>query len=442
MLDIELFRKDPEVIRDSEKRRFKDTLKVEQVIELDNKWRDVLKKTEELKHRRNVVSREIADLKKAGKKAEAKIKEMRKINKEIAENDMKANDFLKKRDDLRYSIGNILHKDVPVSENEEDNRLIRTWGKPRVWKDDVAEFKKESRGKMDFENLGFRPKSHVDVLEQMDLGDIEKAAKVSGARFYYLKNELALLNMALIKFATDFMFKKGFTPMWTPFVLQREAVCAAAELGDFENTLYKLEGENLFLIATAEQTLAAYHMNETFNENELPKTYVGFSTNFRREAGSHGKDTKGIFRVHQFDKVEQFIFCKPEDSWEWFEKLIKNAEEIYQKLEIPYRVMSICSGEMNDNAAMKYDLEAWMPVQGKFREVVSCSNCTDYQPRKLNVKVTRKDGTKEILHTLNSTLVATGRTIVAIIENFQQKDGTIKIPKALVPYAGFKEIRR
>jgi seryl-tRNA synthetase len=225
-------------------------------------------------------------------------------------------------------------------------------------------------------------------------------------------------------------------------MLQKPAMAGAAELADFESQLYKIDNEDLFLIATAEQTLAAYHMGETFKESDLPRKYVGFSTNFRREAGSHGKDTKGIFRVHQFDKVEQFVLSKPEDSEDWFHKLIKNAETLYQKLEIPYRVMSICSGEMNDNASLKYDIELWMPSQGKFREVVSCSNCTDYQPRKLGIKLERKDGKREILHTLNSTAIATQRTLVAILENCQQKDGSIKIPKVLSKYTGFKEIRR
>jgi seryl-tRNA synthetase len=214
----------------------------------------------------------------------------------------------------------------------------------------------------------------------------------------------------------------------------------AAELADFESQLYKIDGEDMFLIATAEQTLAAYHMGEIFREGDLPKTYAGFSTNFRREAGSHGKDTKGIFRVHQFDKVEQFVFCMPGDSDKWFGKLIANAEELYQKLGIPYRIVSVCSGEMNDNAAIKYDLEAWMPAQGKFREMVSCSNCTDYQPRKLGIRVMKKNGETETIHTLNSTAIATERAITAILENCQQKDGSIRIPKALVKYTGFSEI--
>ncbi len=442
MLDIRLFRETPKLIRDSEKKRLKDTKLVDNVIDMDSKWRAALQKAEKLKHKRNVISREIAELKKSGKGVSGKIREMKRINEEILKNDKKAEEYLSKRDLFRYKIGNILDKKTPVGKSEEDNAFVRAWGKPLVRKEDLRSFRKESKGKLKFREADFRPKSHVDVFESLDIADTERAAKLSGARFYYLKNELVAVNLALIRFAMDFLVKQGFVPMWTPFMLRKDPIAKAAELADFEDQLYKIEGEDLFLIATAEQTLASYHMNETFRDGELPKAYAGFSTNFRREAGSHGKDTKGIFRTHQFDKVEQFVFCRPEDSKEWFEKLIRNAELIYQKLNIPYRIMSICSGEMNDNASVKYDLEVWMPAQGKFREVVSCSNCTDYQARKLNIKFIDKKGEKHVVHTLNSSALATGRTIVAILENFQRKDGSIEIPKVLRPYLNFREIKR
>lgn len=442
MLDIQLFREKPNLIRESEKKRYKDTKNVERVIDFDKKWRGSLQKAEKLKHKRNVISKEIAELKKSRKPANKKIGEMKKINSEIEKNDQRASEYLSKRDFYRYKIGNILNKEVPLGKTEEDNKFIRAWGSPFVFKDYMRNFKKESKGKLKLKQIDFKPKSHVDVISNLDLADMEKASKLAGARFYYLKNELVSLNLALIRFAMDFLVKQGFTPIWTPFMLRKDPMARSAELSDFENQLYKIEGDDLFLIATAEQTLAAYHMNEILREEDLPKTYVGFSTNFRREAGAHGKDTKGIFRVHQFDKVEQFVFCRPEDSEEWFNKLIKNAEVLHQKLELPYRIMSIASGEMNDNASIKYDLETWMPSQGRFREVVSCSNCTDYQPRKLNVKFANKKSEKFVLHTLNSTALATGRTIVAILENFQRKDGSISIPKVLRPYLNFREIKR
>jgi len=441
MLDMKLFREKPDVIRESEKKRFKDTAAVEKVIEHDNKWREVLKHVEALKHKRNVVSREIAEMKKAGKDAKTKIHEMKQINEEIAESDKKAEKHLVERDLYRYRIGNILNASVNVGRGEHENKFIRAWGKPLVVLKDMENFRRDSRGAMQFENLHFQPRSQVELAESLDLADMERASKLVGARFYYLKNEMVMLNLALIRFALDFLIKQGFTPMWTPFMLQKAAIAGAAELADFETQLYKVDGEDLFLIATAEQTLAAYHMGEIFQEKDLPKAYAGFSTNFRREAGAHGKDTKGIFRVHQFDKVEQFVFCKPEDSQQWFERLIGNAEKLFQKLEIPYRIMSVCSGEMNDNASIKYDLEAWMPAQGMFREMVSCSNCTDYQPRKLGIKFAKKNGETEAVHSLNSTAIATQRAMTAILENFQQKDGSIRIPKALVKYTGFDEIK-
>ncbi len=437
MLDITMFRENPDVIRKSEKKRNKDPKTVDMVIDHDKKWREALQKVEKLKQRRNEVTREIAELKKVGKDADQKIKEMKKVNDEIRRTDDLTKDLLSKRDLLRYKVGNILEKGVPIGNSEEQNKIVRFWGTPSLA--DASHSKEMPKG-MKTKPLGFAPKSHVDMLTSMDLGDTEKAAKVSGARFYYLKNELVMLNLALIRFAMDTLSKEGFVPVWTPYMLNKEAIAAAAELADFEEMLYKIQDEEMFLIATSEQTLAAYHMNEIFEEGDLPKAYAGFSTNFRREAGAHGKDTKGIFRVHQFDKVEQFVFSKPEESGKWFEKLIGNAEKIYQALEIPYRVMAISSGEMNDNAAIKYDLEAWMPAQGKFREVVSCSNCTDYQARKLGLRIRNEE--KTVPHTLNATAIATERVLVAIMENFQQKDGSIRIPKALVPYTGFNTIKR
>jgi seryl-tRNA synthetase len=441
MLDMRIFREKPKLIMESEKKRYKDVKNVEKVIGFDRKWRSSLQRAEKLRHRRNVISKEIAELKKSRKPTKKKIAEMKRINREIEKNDRKAEEYLSKRDLYRYRIGNLLNEKVPVGKTEKENSFVRAWGKPLVFRDHIERFRKESKG-MKFKEIGFLPQSHVDVLERLDLADTEMASKVSGARFYYLKNELVSLNLALIRFSMDFLVKQGFVPFWTPFMLRKDPMARASELSDFENQLYKIEGDDLFLIATAEQTLASLHMNHMFKENDLPRMYAGFSTNFRREAGSHGKDTKGLFRVHQFDKVEQFVFCKPQDSEEWFEKLIKNAEALYQKLSLPYRVMSICSGEMNDNASIKYDLETWMPAQGRFREVVSCSNCTEYQPRKLNVKFANRKGEKFFPHAINSTAIATGRTIVAILENYQRKDGSVEIPKVLKPYLNFGEIKR
>jgi seryl-tRNA synthetase len=278
----------------------------------------------------------------------------------------------------------------------------------------------------------------------LDLVDLDRAAKVSGARFYYMKNEAVLLELALERFAMDLLREKGFAIIEPPFMIKREPYEGVTSLADFEDTLYKIEGEDLYLIATSEHPMGAMFMNEILPAETLPLKYAGISPCFRKEAGAHGKDTKGIFRVHQFNKIEQFIFCKPEDSWKLHEELLANAEGIYQKLGIPYRIVNICTGDIGTVAAKKYDIEAWMPVQKMFREVVSCSNCTDYQSRRLNVRYREKTGEKsEFVHTLNSTAIATQRTIVAIIENYQQSDGSLKVPKALVPYMGkTEEVRK
>ncbi len=424
MLDMNLIRNNPELVKESEKKRFKDPGIVDKVLEYDKKWRETIK---ELQKKREVLKKksiEIGKTKKAFEKDERLIKDMKKISKEVDELDKKARELLKKRDELRYRIGNILHESVPIGDDEEKhNEVVRTWGKPK--------------------KFSFKPVGHADLAKMLKVADIERAAKAVGSRFYYLKNELVMMNLALIRLGFDHFIKKGFTPIWTPYMLNQRAMSGASELADFEETLYKISDHDAYLIATAEQSILAYHMDETFLKDELPAKYIGFSTNFRREAGAHGKDTKGIFRVHQFDKVEQIVFCLPEESWDWHEKMIRYAEEIYQALGLPYRVVNICSGEMNDNASKKYDIEVWFPAQQKYRELVSGSNCTDYQARKLNIKWRKKPGGKPegFVHILNCTGIATERTMCAILENYQNEDGSVNIPKVLQPYMnGIKKI--
>jgi seryl-tRNA synthetase len=265
------------------------------------------------------------------------------------------------------------------------------------------------------------------------LADIEKASEVSGKRFYYLKNELVMLDFALQKFALDILFKKGYILMSPPPMLRRFAYEKMVSMEDFEEVMYKIEDEDLYLIATSEHSIGAYHLNEVLEAKKLPLKYAGISPCYRKEAGSHGKDTKGIFRVHNFNKIEQFVFCRPEDSWKIHEELLAVSEEIFQKLELPYRVVNVCTGDMGGIAAKKYDMEVWMPGQDTYREVVSCSNCTDYQARRLNVKYD-EHGKRQLVHTLNSTAIATSRVMVAMMENFQNKDSSFNIPKALWPY--------
>jgi len=420
MLDIKLFRENPEVIRESERKRFKDTKNIDKVIEYDTKWREAVAELQELKHKQNEASREVIQLKKRGDSAQKKIALIKNITNEIALLEDKAKELLKKRDEYRYKIGNILHESVPIAETEEGNVTVKLWGTLKKFE--------------------FKPKSHADLVVDLGIADIERASKIVGSRFYFLKGKGVLLNLALIRYAFDMLIKEGFTPMWTPFLLRKSYMKNSAELNDFNEQLYPIQDENWYLIATAEEPLASYHANEILNEKELPIKYAGYSTNFRKEAGSHGKDTKGIFRVHQFDKVEQYIICKPEESWGWHEKLISITEKIFRNLEIPYRIVNIASGEMNDNGAKKYDLEGWFPSQNEYRELASATNTTDYQARKLNIKFGNVGGKKEYVHTLNSTAVATERAICAILENHQQKDGSVKVPKALWDYTGFKEL--
>ena len=423
MLDIKLFRDNPDIIRESERKRFRETENIDKVIEFDTKWRKALQDLQDLRAKRNKISRSFKSAAKEGSEKIAKLKkESSKIKEQIQETEPLMEEYLKKRDYYRHKVGNILMSDVPIAEDEEGDKVLRKSGK-------IPKF-------------NFEIHNHVDLVSMIDGVEIERATKIAGSRFYYLKGDLVRLNLALLQYALDVLTDEGYTPYWTPYFTKYEVMAEAAELADFEEQLYKIEGEDLYLIATSEQPLAALHRKEVIDEKTLPRKYCGISSCFRREAGSHGKDTLGIFRVHRFEKIEQFIFCKPEDSNDLQEELISNAEKIYKNLKITYRVVSIASGELNDMAAKKYDLEAYFPASKTYRELVSCSNCTDYQARKLNIRsgILGDKSTFQTLHTLNSTAIATERTICCILENYQQADGTVKIPEVLIPYMNGKKI--
>ena len=417
MLDINLIRGNPEVVRkDLLRRNATDMLPLlDKVIKLDEEWRKVKKEEVELRHERNEISKKVAEAKKKGEEAEELIKRGREI-------DEKLENIVKKERELRteirkilMSLPNILHPSVPTGVDENDNVEVRRWG-------EIPKF-------------DFEPKDHIDLGLNLGLIDTERAAKAAGARFYYLKGPLVLLNLALIRYGLEFLQQRGFQLFQPPYMLRRRAEESATTFEDFEEMIYKIEGEDLYLIPTAEHALLAYHMDEILDGNRLPLRYAGISPCFRKEAGAHGRDTKGIFRVHQFEKVEQFVFAKPEESWDEHELLLKNAEEFFQSLRIPYRVVLICTGDIGKVAAKKYDIEAWLPGQNKYREVVSCSNCTEYQARRANIRFRmRTDEKPRFVHTLNSTLVATERAIIAIMENYQQEDGTILIPEVLRPF--------
>jgi len=423
MLDIKLFRENPDLIRRSEKKRFRCIENVDKVIEYDTKWRDGLKKLNELRAERNKLSKSFNEARKRGKE-ELEILQIKAkdVSREIAMLEPQISEFIEKRDQYRYKVGNIVDEDVPVSETEADNLLITEEGI--------------------IPSFNFEPSNHVDLIEGVDGAEFKSASEISGSRFYYLKADMVYLNMALLKFAMDILSEKGFTPFQTPFFIKHDVIKETAELADFEETLYKVEGEDLYLIATSEQTLAALHRGDILDERTLPRKYCGISSCFRREAGSHGRDTLGIFRVHQFEKIEQFVFCSEEDSKNIHQELLENAEIIYKKLKIPYRIVSIVSSELNDNASKKYDLEGWFPGSNTYRELVSCTNCTDYQARKLNARcgIQGDSDSLKMCHTLNSTAVATERTICCILENYQQEDGTIRIPEVLVPYMNGKTV--
>ena len=424
MLDIRLIREKPDYVRENLKRR-NDPEKLEmldQLIEYDKKWRQNLTRLNELRHQRRELTNEIAQLKKQGKEIAQKIEEARKIDAEIESLEKQVEELSQKVKHYLMRLPNLLHDSVPYGVDENDNVTVKTWG-------EIPKF-------------DFKVKDHIDLGLSLGILDLERAAKVSGARFYYLKGLGVLLDMALINFALNELVKKGYEPIEPPYMMRRKAYEGATALADFEEMLYKIEDEDLYLIATSEHPIAAMFMNEVLNAEDLPLKFVGVSACFRREAGAHGKDTRGIFRTHQFNKVEQFIFCLPEHSWEMHEELLHNAEELVQKLGLPYRVVNVCTGDIGSFAAKKYDIEVWMPAQNRYREIISCSNCTDYQARRLNIRYREKEGAppKGVVHTLNSTALATGRTVVAILENYQQEDGSVVIPEVLRPYVGVERI--
>jgi seryl-tRNA synthetase len=420
MLDIKLIRENPQFVKDNLAKRGnpENDIMLDELIKIDREWRQNLTKLNDLRHERKLVTVEIAKLKKAGKDAASEVEkaktidaEITTIEKQVAEQEEKTHDYLMR-------LPNLLHETVPFGKDETSNVQIRTWGKPP--------------------KFSFPAKNHIDLALNLGIVDLERAGKIAGSRFFFLKKQGVLLDLALMSFAMEELVKKGCQPVEPPYLMRREPYEGVTALSDFGDVLYKIENEDLYLIATSEHPMAAMYMNEVFKEENLPLKLAGISACFRKEAGAHGKDTRGIFRTHQFNKIEQFIFCTPEQSWQLHEELLQNAEDLVQKLGLPYRVVNVCTGDIGTVAAKKYDIEAWMPAQSMYREIVSCSNCTDYQARRLNIRYREKEGapTKGFVHTLNSTAIATGRTIVALLENYQQKDGAVSVPEALRKYMG------
>ncbi len=420
MLDIKLIRENPEFVKDNLAKRGKpeNGEMLSDLIVVDKNWRQELTKLNELRHKRKLVTGEIATLKKSGKDAAGEVEKAKEIDAEITTIEKQVAKEEEKIRNYLMQLPNLLHETVPFGQDENSNLQIKAWGK-------IPKF-------------SFPPKNHIDIALNLDIVDVERAGKITGSRFFYLKSQGVLLDMALMSFAMEEMTKKGYQPIEPPYLMRREPYEGVTALSDFADVLYKIENEDLYLIATSEHPMAAMYMNEVLKEEDLPLKLAGISACFRKEAGAHGKDTRGIFRTHQFNKIEQFIFCTPELSWKLHEELLQNAEHLVQKLGLPYRVVNVCTGDIGTVAAKKYDIEAWMPAQNAYREIVSCSNCTDYQARRLNIRYREKEGapTKGFVHTLNSTAIATGRTMVAILENFQQEDGSVIVPEVLRKYMG------
>lgn len=411
MLDLKLIRNDPEAVRAALRRRggHAETA-LDTLLELDRTRRDILVEVEERRALRNSASEEIAQLKRDKLDAAAKIEAMRVVGEEIKSLETRLRDVEASLEEELLQVPNLPDPSAPEG-GEEDAAVMHHWGVPR--------------------EFDFTPLDHLDLAAMHDLIDMERGARTSGSRFAYLKGGLVFLQFALVQFALQKMAARGFRPVVVPVLVRDEAMYGTGFFPTDMQQVYRLETDGLNLVGTSEVPLAALHMDEIVDETDLPLRYVGYSSCFRREAGAAGKDTRGIFRVHQFDKVEMFSFCAPDRSAEEHDHLRSIQEEVLQDLGLPYRAVNIAAGDLGASAAKKYDLEAWLPTQQRFREVTSCSNCTDYQARRLKVRAKGEKGGAYVLHTLNGTVVAVGRTIIAIMENYQTEEGLIEVPDVL-----------
>ena len=420
MLDAKLLKENPGKIENMLKMR-RVNFPLGDLVNLDKRRRELIIQLQELKHQKNILANSIARKKKeAGTTTSAndEIIKMKDVSNRITELELEQDQVLKTYRYMMMSIPNLLHESVPVGSTEKENVVIKERGNKTA-------------------KLAIAPKDHIDIATSFDLIDLERAAKISGARFYFLKNDLVKMNLALIQFGLDYLSNSGYTLVQPPYMIRKDAMEGAVILGDFEQVIYKVEGEDLYMIGTSEHAMVSMHMDEILESPRLPLRYACVSPCFRKEAGAHGRDMKGIFRVHQFEKVEQVVFSRPEDSWKEHERMLELTERIYENLGLPFRTVLLCSGDLGKISAKTYDIEAWFPGQSTYREIVSCSNCIDYQARRLRIRYRDNvnDETK-LVHTLNSTLIATERTMVSIIENYQTDNGTVQIPDVLQKYMG------
>lgn len=418
MLDVKLLRNNFDEVKQKLQNRGEDLGEFEKFDELDKRRRTLIVETEALKSQRNEVSQEIAKLKREKQDADAKIEEMRVVGDRIKTLDIELREIDEKLDMILMSIPNIPHESTPVGESEDDNVEIRKWGEVRAF--------------------DFEPKAHWDLGTDLDILDFENAAKVTGSRFVFYKKLGARLERALINFMMDLHSNEhGYEEMLPPYMVNRASMTGTGQLPKFEEDAFLIEAEDYFLIPTAEVPVTNYHREDILKAEDLPRKYTAFSACFRSEAGSAGRDTRGLIRQHQFNKVELVQFVKPEDSYVALEKLTGNAEEVLRRLELPYRVLSMCTADLGFTAAKKYDLEVWIPSYNSYREISSCSNFESFQARRANIRFRREPGSKpEYVHTLNGSGLALGRTVAAILENYQDADGSVRIPKVLQGYMG------
>jgi len=421
MLDINMFREHADIVRADHDKRGIPHDSIDEVIRLDEAWKKARYDADQLRRQRNEAARGIADAKKSGDTAEAEriLTEVSDLGTEIERLTGEADRLESERDVLRMRIPNVLHSDVPVGEDEGGNTQLSLHGE-----------------KPEFD---FEPKTHNDILEMNNWVDLPRAAKIAGSRFYFLKGDLARLELALQQYAVDFLTGRGYTFVQPPVMMNRKAYEGVTDLADFETVMYDVQPDGFYTIATSEHPLTAMFMDEVIEPSQLPIKMVGVSPCFRREVGAHGQGDKGIWRVHQFTKIEQIIISHPDDSWDFHEELLTNCVDLWDSLGLHYEVVNICTGDMGTVAARKYDLEAWLPGRGEYKEVVSCSNCTDYQANRLRMRYRTADGNSAV-HTLNSTAVATSRALVAIVEQNQLEDGRVAVPEALQPIMGGKKV--
>jgi len=422
MIDIKLLRERPELFKESYKRMKRPNLltQLNELIEKDVLSRSIKVEIDNLRAERNKLSKNVNELKKEGKDASKVLMKVRELPAKLKKKEEMYEQVNKEMDELLYSLPNIIHKDVPFGKSDKDNVEFKKWGK---------------KPKFDFP-----VKNHVELLEELDAADFEASAKASGNGFYYLKGDFARLNQALLRYAMDIMEKKKYRYVEPPLMLWKNVLAAAVDVEEFRNTIYTIDGEDTCLIGTSEHAILGMHKGQII---DVPKKYYAYSMCFRKEIGAHGINEKGLWRTHQFNKVEQFVFCSEEDSWKYYDELLSISEEIFQGLELSYRIIELCTADLARWKARSCDIEVWRPTTEDYGEITSLSNCTDYQARKLNMRYEDKDGNRKVVSTLNNTALATSRILVAIAETYQQKDGSIKVPKVLVPYMnGLKVIKK